>query len=461
MQHNVTDRQLVKIKSKLENFDKVNDETNEQKDELNQKVKKYTEQEELLRKKLSELQKKAINLKEAVSEKDTYVQNFTESMAEASINYNSKHIEQVRQQNEISTIEKELDFCNWQVKEIKDQQKKDEEILLESGGDLKTTEEEIARISIQLEKWYNTKKDDQEKLNMAEKIYFDARGNVSETEKDLRERQRKFTHIVELIGSLDNQFNNVKLKLTSIAERLNVEFEIKINDLVDESPNPDFEEAVLESNVEQLRKRLNDYGPINPMAIEAYDEIQERNTLIEDQRDDLLAAKENLLATIAEIERKATEQFMIAFNKVRKYFVEVFRSLFHEDDNCDLKLSDPDHPLESKIEIIAKPKGKRPLSINQLSGGEKTLTAIALLFALYLLKPAPFCIFDEVDAPLDDDNIAKFNNIVKNFSANSQFVIVTHNKKTMESVDIMYGVTMVKGISRVVPVDFRAMATVT
>ena len=240
---------------------------------------------------------------------------------------------------------------------------------------------------------------------------------------------------------------------------LNNSAAVQINDLVNENPNPEFEEAVLESNVGQLRARLHNYGPINPMAIEAYDEILERNQLIEDQKNDLVEAKDNLLATIAEIERKATERFLDAFNKVRGYFIEVFRSLFHQDDTCDLKLSHPNSPLDSKIEIIAQPKGKRPLSINQLSGGEKTLTATALLFALYLLKPAPFCIFDEVDAPLDDANIAKFNNIVKDFSANSQFVIVTHNKKTMESVDIMYGVTMVRGISRVVPVDFRALET--
>jgi chromosome segregation protein len=123
-------------------------------------------------------------------------------------------------------------------------------------------------------------------------------------------------------------------------------------------------------------------------------------------------------------------------------------------------LTDPQNPLESRIEIIAKPKGKRPLSINQLSGGEKTLTATALLFSLYLLKPAPFCIFDEVDAPLDDANIAKFNNIIKDFSANSQFIIVTHNKKTMSAVDIMYGVTMVQGVSKVVPVDFRELEAI-
>lgn len=266
---------------------------------------------------------------------------------------------------------------------------------------------------------------------------------------------------MELLSKLDQAFNQVKLELTAIAERLKVEFEVKINDLVNENPNPNFQESVLESNVSQLRKQLNNYGPINPMAIEAYEEIQQRNELIEAQQKDLVESKTNLLATIQEIEAKATERFMNSFNEVRGHFVQVFRSLFHKDDTCDLKLSDPEHPLESRIEIIARPKGKRPLSINQLSGGEKTLTATALLFSLYLLKPAPFCIFDEVDAPLDDANIAKFNNIIKDFSENSQFVIVTHNKKTMESVDIMYGVTMVRGISRVVPVDFRALQTVT
>jgi chromosome segregation protein len=123
-----------------------------------------------------------------------------------------------------------------------------------------------------------------------------------------------------------------------------------------------------------------------------------------------------------------------------------------------LILVDPDNPLESAIEIIAKPKGKRPLTINQLSGGEKTLTATSLLFSIYLLKPAPFCIFDEVDAPLDDANIDKFNQIIQQFSGESQFIIVTHNKRTMASTDIIYGITMIEaGISRVVPVDLREL----
>ncbi|HMS52614.1 MAG TPA: AAA family ATPase, partial [Chitinophagales bacterium] len=153
------------------------------------------------------------------------------------------------------------------------------------------------------------------------------------------------------------------------------------------------------------------------------------------QRDDLLAAKNSLLATIKEIEDTATEKFMAAFNAVRQNFQYVFRSLFTHEDQCDLTLLEPNNPLDSPIEIMAKPKGKRPQSINQLSGGEKSLTALALVFSLYLLKPAPFCILDEVDAPLDDNNVGKFTKIIREFADKSQFIIVTHNKNTMASVD--------------------------
>ena len=208
----------------------------------------------------------------------------------------------------------------------------------------------------------------------------------------------------------------------------------------------------------KLRQRLHSYGEINPMAVEAFDEMKERHDFIVAQKQDLLDAKELLLNTISEIDKTATEKFMEAFGAIRTNFKEVFQHLFYEGDTCDLKLIDPDDPLESSIDIMAKPKGKRPLSINQLSGGEKTLTAISLLFAIYLLKPAPFCIFDEVDAPLDDANIDKFNNIIREFSKDSQFILVTHNKRTMAATNVMYGVTMQEqGVSKVLPVDLMSL----
>jgi chromosome segregation protein len=220
-------------------------------------------------------------------------------------------------------------------------------------------------------------------------------------------------------------------------------------------------EAEIQEKVRDLKARLDKIGPVNPMALEAFQEIKGRYDFINGQKNDLFNAKQSLLNTIAEIDAVARETFMNAFNQIRQNFIKVFRSLFSEEDNCDLKLVSPDNPLESAIEIMAKPKGKRPLTINQLSGGEKTLTATSLLFAIYLLKPAPFCIFDEVDAPLDDANIDKFNHIIRKFSNESQFIIVTHNKRTMAATDIIYGITQTEGdigVSKVVPVDLRELS---
>lgn len=177
---------------------------------------------------------------------------------------------------------------------------------------------------------------------------------------------------------------------------------------------------------------------------------------ITEQKNDLLAAKQTLLDTIAEIDETAKKHFLETYDQVREHFKKVYKSLFSEDSSADLILKEPDNPLESDIGIMAKPKGKRPQTISQLSGGEKTLTAVALLFSIYLIKPAPFCIFDEVDAPLDDANIDKFNNIIREFSANSQFIIVTHNKRTMASTEVMYGITMENaGISTAMPVSLK------
>jgi chromosome segregation protein len=250
------------------------------------------------------------------------------------------------------------------------------------------------------------------------------------------------------------------VNLAAIKERMSVEFQVELDEnQLEDSQLKNIDESLLKQNLDKVKADMDRIGPINPMAMEAFNEIQERHTFITGQKDDLIKAKNTLLETISEIDGKAREDFMVAFEKIRENFILVFRSLFSEGDTCDLTLLNEQNPTESQIEIMAKPKGKRPLTINQLSGGEKTLTAISLLFAIYLLKPAPFCIFDEVDAPLDDTNIDKFNTIIRKFATQSQFIIVTHNKKTMESSDVIYGITMLqKGISSVVPVDLRALA---
>jgi chromosome segregation protein len=242
-------------------------------------------------------------------------------------------------------------------------------------------------------------------------------------------------------------------------ERMQVEFKVNLDEIIEEGRKTETPLEELQAAADRMRKRLENMGEVNPTAIEAYTEMKKRYEFILEQKNDLVSAKESLLQTIQEVEATANQQFLDTFNKVRENFQRVFKALFTEEDTADMMLVNPDNLAETGIEIIAKPKGKKPSSITQLSGGEKTLTATALLFAIYLIKPAPFCILDEVDAPLDDANVGKFTQMIKKFSDNSQFIIVTHNKQTMSAVDVIYGVTMQEpGVSKLVPVDFRSLA---
>ena len=320
-----------------------------------------------------------------------------------------------------------------------------------------------------LEELYRERVSVEQGVNEAEKNYYQSRGLIDKIEKESKEISRQRESADSLLNSLQHKLSDTKLQLMAIKERLSVEFNMDLDVLMQENTTApafmkdvpaELTEQAIKEKVQDIKGRLERIGPINPMALEAYEEMKGRHDFIDSQKTDLFNAKQSLLKTITEIDTVARENFMKAYEQIRKNFINVFRSLFSEEDTCDLKLSDPENPLESSIEIMAKPKGKRPLTINQLSGGEKTLTAISLLFAIYLLKPAPFCIFDEVDAPLDDANIDKFNNIIRKFSADSQFIIVTHNKRTMVATDIIYGITQTEddiGVSKVVPVDLRAL----
>ena len=241
-------------------------------------------------------------------------------------------------------------------------------------------------------------------MSKVEKAYYQHRESIDKQEKRLKEIQYNRESSDLLLIEWREKLSVAKINLNSIKDRLSVEFDVVLENVDDKELKPEYEKLDfnnLESLVKISKTKLDNMGAINPMAMEAYDEIKERYNFIITQKEDLLKAKDTLLSTIEEIDVAAKENFLSSFEKIKKNFIKVFRTLFTKEDDCDLNLTIPDDPLESPIDIIAKPKGKRPLTINQLSGGEKTLTATALLFAIYLIKPAPFCIFDEVDAPLD------------------------------------------------------------
>ena len=208
----------------------------------------------------------------------------------------------------------------------------------------------------------------------------------------------------------------------------------------------------IQSAIAELTERLDAMGPVNLEAIQEYDELEERQKFLEDQHNDLVKSKNELLDVINKINTTTQELFADTFEQVRLNFQEMFTELFG-GGKANLLLVDDADPLESGIEIIARPPGKQLQSISLLSGGERTMTAVSLLFAIYMVKPSPFCVLDEMDAPLDESNINRFIKILDHFVHQSQFVVITHNKRTIAKADVLYGVTMEEhGISKLVGV---------
>jgi chromosome segregation protein len=208
----------------------------------------------------------------------------------------------------------------------------------------------------------------------------------------------------------------------------------------------------------EMRTRLEAMGPVNMMALEEYKETAERHAFLETQRKDLLESIENTVATIKEIDTVSRQKFEEAFHKINENFQHTFQKLFG-GGNAFMRLTDEENSAESGIDVVASPPGKKLQNVLLLSGGEKALTALSLLVGIFQYQPSPFCILDEVDAPLDEANVGRFTELVKEMSVKTQFVLITHSKKTMSVAPVMYGVTMQEpGVSKLVSVRFGASA---
>lgn len=372
--------------------------------------------------------------------------------------YNEFNLQVTRQHSKINALTQELEFKRNQLTGLRTQIDTNASQLKQTVENITESEETLAGAENGLIDMMRKKEESEKILNEADQTYYNLRNTLNEKESELRHKVKEREQLEHLLTDIKDRLNELKLQLAGMKERLNVEFRINLDDIIDQPRTGEVPTEELQEKSDRMKKRLENLGEVNPTAIEAFQEMKKRYEFILEQKNDLVTAKDSLLQTIQEVEATANQQFLDTFNRVRENFQRVFKALFTEDDTADMILENPENLAETSIDIIAKPKGKRPSSITQLSGGEKTLTATALLFAIYLIKPAPFCILDEVDAPLDDANVGKFTNMIRKFSEESQFIIVTHNKQTMSTVDVIYGVTMQEpGVSKLVPVDFRSL----
>ncbi|HEU6449172.1 MAG TPA: chromosome segregation protein SMC [Verrucomicrobiae bacterium] len=310
-----------------------------------------------------------------------------------------------------------------------------------------------------------------------------AQKNAQETDvlardENLRSQRSHLTDLQNQRGGIEVELAQKNMSVQNLREKIQQKYHINLDDIrsecititfADEGPakvqtlTPEEMAASgaatdwnsIAQQIEALQKRLDEIGPVNLVAIEEYEETEQRHQFLTKQHDDLVSAKAQLLEVINRINTQTREMFVQTFEKIRENFRTMFVEVFG-GGKADLILSDENDVLESGIDIVARPPGKQLQSISLLSGGEQTMTAVSLLFSIYQVKPSPFCVLDELDAPLDESNVVRFVKILQRFLAHSQFIIITHNKRTIAMADVLYGVTMEEhGVSKIVSVKFH------
>lgn len=365
------------------------------------------------------------------------------------------------QKIEVTKFEKDMAYIKQNIIRIKETALANEQEFEKLQNSIEPLKDEIENLQKETEKFEVSFKEKVDELRTFKNKNVSIENEFHELRKELNTLKMKLHDLEFKKEVFSRDKNEVELKIQ--------ETKLKIEHLKDDviqhyhhdlshDKTEDYEEldpAELRTDREKQEKRLENLGPINLAAINDYETQKKRLEFLNEQKKDLVDSKTNLQEAISQLNETAEKMFMKTFTIIQKNFDTIYKEIFDGGKGV-LKLENPSDPLNSKIEIYSNPKGKKITNINLLSSGEKALTAIALLFSIYLVKPSPFCILDEIDAPLDDSNIGRFLKLLNKFSTNTQFLIITHNKRTIEAVDYLYGITMEEeGVSKIVSVKLE------
>ena len=330
--------------------------------------------------------------------------------------------------------------------------------LREAGVEIAETRGRVTETRGRIEGAETERRGIEEQEKAARAALSGLEGEISTRNKELASREEELREKGSRLAKSQSEIEKMQIEVTEIrteikdlhlsfSERFSrdlSEFETRIPDL---QPNQD-----LRPRLGELREKMRLLGQVNLMAQEEFAEVKDRFDFLSGQLADLTKAREDLKKVTVEIRTESTEMFLDTYNKIRKNFHTVFRRLFG-GGRAELRLETPEAPLESGIEVFAQPPGKKLENITLLSGGERSLTGVSLMFAIYMAKPSPFCLLDEIDAALDEENVGRLTNLLKEFSTHSQFIIITHNKRTVAGADVLYGVTMEEsGVSKLVAI---------
>lgn len=385
---------------------------------------------------------------------DEFIQN--EQRELENINSMITRIERdiAKYENDSNWIEKQIVSLTHQIDDIKKQIDNHNEDIVRTDKIIEDLQREIRESEDKLIQFNEKSEALKKSINELVARRSEIENNIAQRKTDSRKDEEELSRIHERLGSLERNGVEISFKRDGIQDYLWTEYEKKVSELnelkINETMINDFQ-----NEIQEIKKKIQDLGPINNLAIQEFRDLKKRFEYYLDQKTDIEKAREDIISVIEDINKTSVEMFISTFNEIQKNFAEMFKRLF-EGGEAFLELSEMDNVLESGIDIMVRPPGKKFKNINLLSGGERALTAIALLFATYMVKPSPFCFLDEIDAPLDEQNIQRFVKMLREFSKSTQFIIVTHNKKTMHISESIYGVTMEDpGVSKIISVKME------
>jgi len=345
------------------------------------------------------------------------------------------------------------------LKNLEDALGQDKEALLSLETQVGATQDKRQYLEKEINDLENQIIDHQKQLDTQKILFAEAQVRYTDFSKQANDivqkielDRRELDNLKNKLYELQMQNKDIDFKITSIQDRIQQAYKMEL-DIQIEAPQ-ELDIDALSDEIQKLKEKLDSYGTVNLVAIEEYEELKKRYDFLVQQQNDLISAKDALHEAILKINRTTKQMFLETFAKIQEEFRNYFKLLFGGGD-ARIFLIDEHDPLESGIEIICRPPGKKLQNVLLLSGGEKSLSAIALIFAIFKVKPSPFCILDEIDAALDEANVDRFSRKLQEFATGSQFIIITHNKKTIANADVMYGITMEEsGISKIVSVKF-------
>jgi chromosome segregation protein len=372
--------------------------------------------------------------------------------------------QRVRWQVEAAQVEARLAAASERAGRASDDTKASRDQAGARAEEIARIEHETASLTTQRAQWEDTLQERRLAVTKLDAAAKDAEAQVGMVDADVGQAEGALDQARKALAALGEEEHRLQLERTEIegrkrglVERVETEWRKPLDKLLADAPEVEGDLAWLREENDRLRGAIDAVGPVNALAVEEHAEETKRLDFLQTQRDDLVTARNSLQQAAREIDQTAKTLFLESFSKVREHFRSVFQTLFGGGE-CDVRLANEDEPLESEIEIHAAPRGKRTQRIHLLSSGERTLVAVSLLFAIFLAKPSPFCLLDEVDAPLDDANVGRYVRLLAEFKDQTQFIVITHNPRTMQAADAVYGVTMQEpGVSTIVGVRLGQM----